>query len=48
MHSVKQSQFCLVEVCTAPEMIPNREMILKSTISIRPNHFVDFPSSLLG
>ena len=31
-----------------PEMIPNREMIPKSTISIRPNHFVDFPPSLLG
>ena len=31
-----------------PEMIPNREMIPKSTISIRPNHFVDVPPSLLG
>ena len=31
-----------------PEMIPNREMIPKSTISIRPNHLVDFAPSLLG
>ena len=31
-----------------PEMVPNREMIPKSTISIRPNHLVDFAPSLLG
>ena len=44
----KKTMALLVEVCIAPEMIPNPEMIPKSTTSNRPNHFGDFPPSLLG